>query len=153
VSLWRICPRAKEQSAVITQAGGARFPNWLALYFRHVVAAESRPDEWEDLDHNKATADIETHPARFGRSQGKVSGIPTLLIDNLRLPDCGLIVFNDEEMAPFAFYGAIATLNNAKPVIALNKHSSLQSAIHRYGYRRRQQIQGFIFYTLEATHA
>lgn len=153
MSLWKLCPNSLDQSAVITQARGAKIPNWLMLYFRHVIAAEHRPDQWEALETEKAGPEIETHPARFGRTKRRQHNIPIMLVDCLRLPDCGLLILNDDEMIEEAFFGAIGTINRCRPALALNRHSGAIDLVRRYGFRRREQLQGFIFYTLEHAHA
>lgn len=124
------------------QAGGncGVWPAMLAPKFRQVYTAEPHPSNFAALVYNTiAFPNVVRLQAAFGFERIKVNmglaphettncgayfvqeggDIPTLQIDDLNLPACGLIYLDVEGFEQRALFGASVTINFCRPVIVI----------------------------------
>ena len=133
------------------QAGGnlGVFPKYLAEKFTAVYCFEPALDLFDKMWRNAPAENIIRFQAALGERRGLVGTsrvrrdgkpdnhegitwvvpdggmVPTLLIDDLGLPVCDLIYLDIEGMELPALRGAIATLANCQPVVAVEINKNL----------------------------
>lgn len=123
---------------VIVQAGGnaGYYVKQYSKIFKYVYTFEPEPVNFYCLTQNANSSNVFKYQACLGDKRGLVNllikeknrgknyvngigKIPTLLIDDLGLDQCNLIHLDVEGYELFALKGAVQTIKQCKPVIAL----------------------------------
>lgn len=157
-----------KQQRVAVQAGGhlGIFPKRLAEVFDTVYTFEPSPDLFAALVHNAPEENIVKLQAALGQSHEfvglsrerrdgsnrpthegltHVAGAgryPTIRLDDLALPVCDLLVLDVEGWEVPAILGAIDTIHQCRPVIAVEINKN-QAFVNRDPDEVKAQVLGF----------
>lgn len=163
-----VLDRAMKETAgrtAVVQAGAnlGIFPKYLSYFFETVYTFEPSPKLFEMTCKNAPERNVVKFNAAVGNdrklvamSQTRrskehmpahegithVSGegtIPTLRIDDLRLPVCDMICLDLEGYEPLALLGATETISLCKPVLLIEVNGNAE----HYGYNR-ESVRGLI---------
>lgn len=164
-----------KEKRVVVQAGGnvGVFPRELAKSFGVVYTFEPHPDNFECLAKNCPEPNIIKFQSALGSNHEQIEvgvsrpdlknncgayqvtgmGItPTLMIDDLELPNCDLIYLDIEGYELFALQGGYETIKKYHPVIVIeNKELPLMYdvtteqvtdfLINEFGYEIKEKVQ------------
>jgi FkbM family methyltransferase len=138
------------------QAGGNQgmYPRLLSRKFKRVFTFEPDPLNFHCLVKNCQNDNIVKLNAALGDKHGLLdvtrhsmvntgmhkvgagSSIPTMLIDDLELPSCGLIALDIEGYERFALHGAVKTIEKCRPVIVAEMPGTeVKELLKELGYR------------------
>lgn len=131
-----------KEKKVCVQAGGnvGVFPRELAKEFECVYTFEPHPENYACLEKNCPEENIKMFHAALGNDHKKIQvgvsrpdlknncgayqvlgdgDVPTMMIDDLRLPSCDLIYLDIEGYELMALQGGFETINEFHPVIVI----------------------------------